>query len=131
MIDTDDGFIGRLAARLADDPSGLFARFGGQRITFEELDRRSDSLAVWLRRGGIAKGDRVALMIRNSPAALALLFAIGKAGAVWVPINVAARGDSLAHVLSHSAPDRLIAEHELLPVIEDCGAAPKDDRIWT
>ena len=131
MVDTGDGFIGRLAMRVADDPSGLFARFDGDPITFEDLNRRSDSLAAWLSQGAIAKGDRVALMIRNSPTALALLFAIGKLGAVWVPINVQARGDSLAHILSDSEPNRLIAEHEFLPVIEDCGAALGEDCIWT
>jgi crotonobetaine/carnitine-CoA ligase len=84
-----------------------------------------------LKKEGIKKGDRIALMIHNSPAALALLFAIAKTGAVWVPINVQARGDNLAYVLSHSAPDRLIAEHDLLPVIEDSGASLAADRIWT
>jgi len=131
MIDTDDGFVGRLAERAAHDPAGLFARFQGEPITFAELDRCSDSLADWLRRGGINKGDRVALMIRNSPTALALLFAIGKAGAVWVPVNVQARGDNLGYVLSHSAPDRLIADHDLLPVIEECGSGLEAERIWT
>jgi crotonobetaine/carnitine-CoA ligase len=109
----------------------MFARFRGDPVTYEDLERRSSSLASWLNREGIAKGDRIALMIHNSPAALALLFAIAKTGAVWVPINVQARGDNLAYVLSHSAPDRLIAEHDLLPIIEDSGAALSADRIWT
>lgn len=131
MIDTDDGFVGRLAAQAAAEPSGLFARFRGDPVTYGDLERRSNGLADWLKREGIAKGDRIALMIHNSPTALALLFAIAKTGSVWVPINVQARGDNLAYVLSHSAPDRLIAEHDLLPVIEDSGAALATDRIWT
>lgn len=131
MIDTDDGFVGRLAARAAAEPSGLFARFCGDPVTYKDLDRRSNGLAEWLKREGIVKGDRIALMIHNSPTALALLFAIAKTGAVWVPINVQARGDNLAYVLSHSAPDRLIVEHDLLPVIEDSGAALAADRTWT
>ncbi|MGI9413800.1 MAG: AMP-binding protein [Hyphomicrobiales bacterium] len=131
MIDTDDGFVGGLAARAAEQPSGLFATFEGEPIMFKQVARWSDSLAAWLRRDGVAKGDRIALMIRNSPAALALLFAIGKTGAVWVPVNVQARGDNLAYVLAHSAPDRLIVDHDLVPVIHDSGAALPDDRIWT
>jgi crotonobetaine/carnitine-CoA ligase len=131
MIDADDGFVGRLAACAADEPSGLFARFRGDPVTYEDLDRRSNGLADWLKREGIAKGDRIALMIQNSPTALALLFAIAKTGAVWVPINVQARGDNLAYVLSHSAPDLLIAGHDLLPVIEDSGATLTSDRIWS
>ena len=113
MIDSDDGFAGRLATHAATDPSGLFARFRGDPVTYGDLERRSNSLANWLKKEGIKKGDRIVLMIHNSPAALALLFAIAKTGAVWVPINVQARGDNLAYVLSHSAPDRLFAEHDL------------------
>ena len=41
-------------------------------------------------------------MMRNSPASMALLFAIAKADAVWVPVNVAARGDNLAYIVEHS-----------------------------
>lgn len=131
MIDTDDGFVGRLAERAHADPTGVFARFLGVPVTFSQLDRQSDCLAGWLQHGGIAKGDRVALMIRNSPAALALLFAIGKAGAVWVPVNVQARGDNLGYVLSHSDPDRLIVDHDLLAVVQECGAGFAADCIWT
>jgi crotonobetaine/carnitine-CoA ligase len=131
MIDTDDGFAGRLASHATANPSGLFARFRGDPVTYGDLERRSNALAGWLKRDGIAKGDRIALMIHNSPTALALLFAIAKTGAVWVPINVQARGDNLAYVLSHSAPDRLIAEHDLLPIIGESGAGLAADRIWT
>ncbi len=131
MIDTDDGFAGHLATRAGAEAAGLFARFNGDPITFADLHHRSDALAGWLRRSGISKGDRIALMIRNSPTALALLFAIAKAGAVWVPVNVQARGDNLAYILSHAAPVRLIADHDLLPVIEHSGAQLKADSIWT
>ena len=43
-------------------------------------------------------------MIRNSPVALALLFAIAKARAVWVPINVQSRGENLGYIFNHAGP---------------------------
>ena len=61
-------------------------------------------------------------MIRNSPVAIALLFAIAKARAVWVPVNVQSRGENLGYIFDHSAPKLIIAEEELKPTIEASGA---------
>src|SRR6476620_11021945 len=122
MIDTDDGFVALLTRRAQVDPSGLFARYEGAPVTFSELDRMATSLAVWMRGIGLAPGDAVALMIRNSPVALALLFAIAKARAVWVPINVQSRGENLGYIFNHAGPKLAIAEADLHAVIADSGA---------
>ena len=122
MIDTDDGFLPLLARRVRDDPAGVFARFEGEPVAFGELDRMADALAVWMREIGLAPGDAVALMIRNSPIAVALLFAIAKARATWVPINVQGRGENLGYIVNHSGPRLVIADPDLLPVITESGA---------
>ena len=122
MIDTDDGFLPLLTRRAQADPAGLFARYEGAPITFGELDRMATSLAVWMRSIGLAPGDAVALMIRNSPVALALLFAIAKARAVWVPINVQSRGENLGYIFNHAGPRLIIAEAELQETIAASGA---------
>src|SRR5262245_25002878 len=83
MIDTDEGFAPLLARRVRENPAGLFARYEGVPISFAALDRTAHVLALWMRRIGLEPGDTVALMLRNSPLALALLFAIAKARAVW------------------------------------------------
>jgi carnitine-CoA ligase len=122
MIDTDDGFAPLLARRAQANASGLFARYEGAPISFGELDRMASSLALWMRGIGLAPGDAVALMLRNSPLALALLFAIARARAVWVPINVQSRGENLAYVFNHSAPKLIIAEAALAATIAASGA---------
>ena len=113
MIDTDDGFLPLLTRRVQTDPAGLFARYEGAPLTFGELDRMASALAAWMRAIGLVPGDAVALMIRNSPLALALLFAIAKARAVWVPINVQSRGENLGYIFieddRHSSPARRTA----------------------
>src|SRR3954468_13227853 len=104
MIDTDDGFLPLLAPRAQASPDALSARYEGAALTFGELDRMAAALAAWMRSIGLVPGDAVALMIRNSPVALALLFAIAKARAVWVPINVQSRGENLAYTFNHAGP---------------------------
>ena len=131
MIDTEDGFVTLLARRVETHPSGLFACYEGARISFSELDRMASALATWMRRIALAPGDVVALMIRNSPLALALLFAIAKARAVWVPINVQGRGENLGYIFNHCAPKLIIAEASLTAMIAASGADLAGVKIFT
>ncbi|SNR33303.1 acyl-CoA synthetase [Puniceibacterium sediminis] len=55
-------------------------------ITFEEISRRSSQIAHYLTGRGIAKGDRVAVMIEPSLPFYCVLFGVIKAGAVAVPM---------------------------------------------
>ncbi len=116
-----DGFIARFVARARATPERLFARFEGAPITFGTLDRMADGVARGLQDRGVAAGDRVAVMLRNGPAALATIFGLAKAGIVWVPINVQQRGAGLGYILGHAEPRLVIAEADLVATIRDAG----------
>jgi crotonobetaine/carnitine-CoA ligase len=131
MIDTDDGFAPLLARRARANPSGMFARYEGAPVSFGDLDRMTSSLVLWMRRIGLAPGDAVALMLRNSPLTLALLFAIARARAIWVPINVQSRGENLGYIFNHSAPKLIIAEAALTATIEASGANLAGVQVFT
>jgi crotonobetaine/carnitine-CoA ligase len=119
---TDDGFVAPFLRQATATPERVFARFGGRPLTFGALARRSHALAACLRAKGVAPLDRVALMLRNGENGLALMLAIARAGAVWVPVNPQAVGDNLAFLLRHAEPRLLIAEADLLPAIVSCRA---------
>lgn len=112
MTESYDGFLSLFRTRATAKPNRIFAKFADHAISFGNLDSMSSALAAWLAGRGVNAGDRVALMMRNSPASLALMFAIAKLDAVWVPVNVAARGDSLAYILEHSAPKLIVADDD-------------------
>ena len=131
MIDTDDGFAPLLARRAWANPSGVFARYEGAPISFAGLEAMANALTLWMRGIGLAPGDAVALMVRNSPLALALLFAIAKARAIWVPINVQSRGENLGYIFNHSAPKLIIAEAALTATIEASGANLAGVQVFT
>jgi crotonobetaine/carnitine-CoA ligase len=67
---------------------------------------------------GIGKGDRVAILCGNRPEFLDLFLGLGWIGAVSVPLNVAARGPQLEHMLKTSGARLLVLERELLPALE-------------
>jgi carnitine-CoA ligase len=120
------GFLDLFFARSRRAPEALFARFEGEPIAFGALARSAEACAAALRRRGIARGDRVAVMMRNSPTALAAIFGLARAGAVWVPVNAQLRGPGLAYVLEHCGPALGIADPELMPTIAGCGASLGD-----
>lgn len=123
MADDDDGFIKQFVSLAAADGERVFARFEGEVLSFAHLHDHSDRIAAGLRRIGVERGDRVAVMLANSPTALALLFALAKSGAVWVPLNVQLRADGLRYILDHAEPRVVIARADLIPLIRGCGAA--------
>jgi crotonobetaine/carnitine-CoA ligase len=117
-----DGFIGLFDAAVRHDGARVFARYSGAPLTFAALDRMADALAAALRGSGLEPGDRVAAMLRNGPAALAVMLGLARAGLVWVPINVQQRGEGLRYILEHSAPGLVIAESDLVAGVR--GAVP-------
>jgi len=120
LDDTSLADLLRLQAQ--KDPDGIFARFNGKPITFNLLDSQSASLAAWLRSRGLKSGEHVAVMMRNSAETLAVIFALAKAGLVWVPLNAQQRGAGLQYIINHSKPALVIADEDLLPTIVECGA---------
>ncbi|NKK69369.1 AMP-binding protein [Rhizobium leguminosarum bv. viciae] len=117
---TTDGFIGRFIERAEAEPARLFCRFSGQAITFGDLERASACFAFRLAQAGLKSGDRVAVMRRNGPATLALIYALWRSGCVWVPVNTGLQGASLSHIFSDSAPKILVADAEFQTLVSTC-----------
>ncbi len=127
----DEGFLHLFAAKRRDTPEGIFARFNGAPITFAALGRMADGVAAALRRRGIVRGERVAVMMRNGPATLATIFGLARAGVVWVPVNVQQRGPGLKYILEHCDPRLIIADADLVATIGDSGAVLPDVPLVT
>lgn len=70
--------------------------------TYAELVAWSRRLAGGLRRIGVEPGDKVALVLANYPAFVALKYAISRVGAVAVPLNILNRRDELRYLLEQS-----------------------------
>ncbi|MBR0692677.1 acyl-CoA synthetase [Bradyrhizobium lablabi] len=76
--------------------------------TFAEMDAVCNRLARGLLGHGIQKGDRVAVLSRNSHAFAALRFAVARIGAILVPINFMLNPDEINFILVNSGA-RLLA----------------------
>lgn len=90
---------------------------GDRRFTHGEFGARVYRLANALRQRGIEKGDRVALLCRNSAEVLEAHFAVPQLGAILVPINVRLTSEEIAYILDHSGAKALILDIELAPLV--------------
>jgi crotonobetaine/carnitine-CoA ligase len=83
-----------------------------------------------LQERGIEAGDRVALMCGNRLELLDYILGSAWMGAVAVPINTAARGEQLHHVLLNSQAKLLIIEGALLEHVARLGFLPDLKLVW-
>ncbi|MCW6535224.1 class I adenylate-forming enzyme family protein [Sphingomonas lycopersici] len=83
-----------------------------ERVSYEAQFRAIAALATDLRARGVAKGDRVAITMRNLPEWVVAFFAITSIGAIAVPLNAWWTGDELAYGLSDSGAKVLISDDE-------------------
>jgi acyl-CoA synthetase (AMP-forming)/AMP-acid ligase II len=98
---------------------------GEERLSFADLDRWSEQLAKALVARGIAKGERVAIAMRNCPAWVVSYMAIAKAGAVATLLNGWWQPHEMQHALDLVEPTLIIADGSRAKRIEGiCGACP-------
>ena len=95
---------------------------GDERLTFADLDRISDRLAQGLVARGIAKGDRVAIAMRNCPAWIVAHMAIAKAGGVATLLNGWWKAAEMEHAIHLTQPRLIIADEPRgSRIAERCG----------
>lgn len=96
----------RAAVDRAPDHPAL-AYFDG-RLSYRETDELSDSLAGHLVARGVARGDRVAVMLQNTPHFVLAVLGAWKAGATVVPLNPMYKAGEVGHVLRDAGATVLI-----------------------
>ncbi len=99
-----------LRNRAETDPDRPLLQIGGLDQTVGAFNTSVNRTAALLASLGVAKGDRVALMLGNSAEFLWGWFACAKLGAIYVPINTDYRGDVLAYQLEKADITHLLIE---------------------
>ncbi len=118
-----------LALTAVRTPDRIATRFLGAELTFLDLKRRSDALAASLARLGIARGDRVGIMLPNCPQYIIAAFAILHLGAVVVNINPSYTAREALKVATDSGVRMLITLDALVPVIAGIRAQTSIEQI--
>ncbi|MFP4119968.1 class I adenylate-forming enzyme family protein [Coleofasciculus sp.] len=73
----------------------------GQRLTYPEVEAQANRLANALLAQGLQRGDRVVLFLPNCLELAIAIFAVLKAGGVFVPLNPSTKSDKCAYILNN------------------------------
>jgi acyl-coenzyme A synthetase/AMP-(fatty) acid ligase/succinate dehydrogenase/fumarate reductase flavoprotein subunit len=82
-------------------------------LTYAELNELVEKYASYLSISGVTMGDRVALLLDDSPELIALFLACLQTGIIAVPLNTFSKDDDLVHYLRDSQAKLLIAHKRL------------------
>ncbi|MFA5127357.1 MAG: long-chain fatty acid--CoA ligase [Patescibacteria group bacterium] len=85
-----------------------------QTISYQELDNHRLYIAGWWQELGFRAGDKVAIMLPNSPEWIISDLAAATLGLVAVPIHTTFSGDYLANVVKHAEASLLIIDQASL-----------------
>jgi fatty-acyl-CoA synthase len=99
-------------------PDKVAVVHGKRRYTYRELAERSWRLASALRSAGLAKGERVAALLFNSPAMLEAHFGVPAAGGILVAVNNRLSSAEVSYILQHSGARYLLLDAGLAAVAE-------------
>ena len=100
-------------ASLAAAPDSVAIRYFDGVLTFADLDRASDALAVALAEGGFAPGDRMGVYVQNDPAFVIGLLGAWKAGGAAVAVNPMNKARELTYLLTDSGATALLCLEQL------------------
>lgn len=113
----------------ADYPRHEAMDFMGRTTTYAELLGQCRRMAHSLRAMGIAKGDRVAIMLPNCPQAVISYYGALMAGAIVVQTNPLYTGRELHAQLMDSGARVLVVLDLLMPRVQEARQGSKLERI--
>jgi len=93
-----------------------------QRLSYAEIDARSNALAHALVRRGVERGDRVVVFADNTVETVVSFWATLKANAVITIVNPLTKADKLAYLLGDCRAVALISDGHITPIFAEAAA---------
>jgi long-chain acyl-CoA synthetase len=90
---------------------------GGERLTYKEVNDRANDLAYSLQNLGIARQDRVAILLDSSVESVSALYAILKADAIFIMLSPTMKVHKLTYILNDCGIKALITHPNKASVV--------------
>lgn len=101
---------GYLSVNARQTPTAEALVYEDLRIDWQTLEQRVGQLAAALAKRGVGEDTIVALMMKNSPAFIELIYAISHLGAVVLPLNFRLSADEVRYITNHAGAAIVIAD---------------------
>ena len=106
-------------------------KFLGKKFTFSQIDDLSQAFAAYLQSQGLAKGDRVAIMMPNTPQYPVAVAGILRAGLVVVNVNPLYTPRELEHQLKDSGAKLIILVENFATTLQQVLQAVPTKKVIT
>jgi len=107
----------RIADQARKTPERTALRYGGQRLTYADMERRAKDFALCIRDRGVRPGDVVAICVERSLDMVPAVLGILKAGAAYLPIHPASPPQRIDFMIRDSGAVLMISDRNLLSAV--------------
>src|SRR5215467_9999981 len=91
-------------AQVKRTPAATALVFGGEKVSYFELNRRANRLAHYLRKNGVRPEKRVGICAERGVEMVVGLLAVLKAGGAYVPLDPTYPEERLQYMVEDSSP---------------------------
>lgn len=113
-----NSFINFLPLHANKHPDKTAIIFDEKRFSYQLLNNRVNKLANALKKLGVSKGDRVAILLHNGNEIVEAVYACAKIGAVSISLNFRLVGRELAYILNDSDASVIIYGQEFSEIMD-------------
>ncbi len=103
------------AEQVQRTPGAAALIMGEERVTYAELDERSNRLAHYLIHAGVQPGNPVALLAKRGTAMITAIWGILKAGGIYVPLNTDYPAERLKYIINDAGVSFVVYTNAHLP----------------
>lgn len=125
------GMLDILRETVAQRPDGLALIFKDRRMTYAELANASAAFGAALVNLGVQRGERVALLLPNSPQAVIAQLGVWQAGGIACPINPLYTEWELEHALNECGAETVVALNPYYPKVKALQQRTQVKRVIT
>jgi len=104
-------------AQARKTPDAIAAVFESERLTYRELDRKSNQLANYLRNNGVRPGVMVGIFVERSIDMIVALLGVMKAGGAYVPMDPTYPAERISFVLNDASVPVLLTQEALFKTV--------------
>jgi len=123
MEDAPDNCAAWIARWATTRPDHLAISDDRRRFSYAEFEDRAARLADWFLTSGVAKGDRVAILLENQSAYLEAVLAAARIGAIAVPLNTRLSASEIKFILDDCEPAALVFGAALAQLAREAASA--------
>ncbi|HEX2204508.1 MAG TPA: condensation domain-containing protein, partial [Longimicrobium sp.] len=117
-----DTLHGMFEAQAARTPGAPALSFDGVTTSYAALNAKANRIAHYLRSRGVGPESRVGVLLERTPALVAALVGVLKAGAAYVPLDPQYPAERIAFMLEDTAVPVLLTQESLGDVVPPTGA---------